>query len=131
MDQKTIVHGGGHSKIEFCDILTNDRKLIHVKKYGGSSVLSHLFMQGAVSGELLVADAEFRLKLNRALPRGHKLPEPRRRPNPADFEVVYAIISASRNPLNIPFFSKVSLRSARRRLMSYGYQVTKKKIQIV
>jgi uncharacterized protein (TIGR04141 family) len=129
MDQKTIVHGGGHSKIEFCDILTSDKKLIHVKKYSGSSVLSHLFMQGAVSGELLVADAEFRMKLNRELPRGHKLLEPRRRPNPADFEIVYAIISASRNPLNIPFFSKVSLRSARRRLVSYGYQVTKKKVQ--
>jgi uncharacterized protein (TIGR04141 family) len=129
MDQKTIVHGGGHSKIEFCDIFTSDKKLIHVKKYGGSSVLSHLFMQGTVSGELLVSDAEFRVKLNRELPRGHKLAEPRRRPNPSDYEVVYAIISTSLNPLNIPFFSKVSLRSARRRLMSYGYQVTKKKIQ--
>lgn len=129
MDQRTIVHGGGHSKIEFCDIFTNDRKLIHVKKYGGSSVLSHLFMQGAVSGELLVGDTEFRVKLNRELPRGYKIPEPRRRPNPSEYEIVYAITSTSLNPLNIPFFSKVSLRSARRRLTSYEYQVTKKKIQ--
>lgn len=130
MDQKTIIHGGGHSKIEFCDIF-GDNRLIHVKKYGASSVLSHLFMQGTVSGELLVSDVEFRVKLNRELPRGYKLAEPRRRPNPSDYEVVYAIISKSLNPLNIPFFSKVSLRSARRRLASYGYQVTKKKIQAV
>lgn len=122
MDQQMIVHGGGHNKIEFCDIFTSDNKLIHVKKYGGSSVLSHLFMQGAVSGELLVGDGEFRAKLNRELPRGFKLVDPRRiRPNPSEYEIVFAIISGSANPLNIPFFSKVSLRSARRRLTSYGY----------
>jgi uncharacterized protein (TIGR04141 family) len=132
MDQRIIVHGGGHSKIEFCDIFTSDKKLVHVKKYGGSSVLSHLFMQGAVSGELLVSDGEFRAKLNRELPRGYKLVDPKRnRPNPSEYEVVYAIISGSANPLNIPFFSKVSFRSSRRRLASYGYNVTKKKIQKV
>ena len=130
MDQRMIIHGGGHNKIEFCDIFTSDKKLVHVKKYGGSSVLSHLFMQGAVSGELLVSDGEFRAKLNRELPRGYKLADPKRtRPDPSEYEIVYAIISGSANPLNIPFFSKVSLRSARRRLASYGYNITKKKIQ--
>jgi uncharacterized protein (TIGR04141 family) len=130
MDQRIIMHGGGYNRIEFCDIFTRDNKLIHVKKYGGSSVLSHLFMQGAVSGELFVSDGEFRSRLNRELPRGYKLADPRRtRPNPSEYEIVYAIISGSANPLNIPFFSKVSLRSARRRLESYGYKVTKKKIQ--
>lgn len=132
MDQRMIVHGGGHNKIEFCDIFTSEKRLIHVKKYGGSSVLSHLFMQGAVSGELLVSDGEFRAKLNRELPRGFKLVDPKRiRPNPSEYEIVFAVISGSSNPLNIPFFSKVSLRSARRRLESYGYTVTKKKIQKV
>lgn len=129
MDQKTITHGGGHSKIEFCDIFTSAKKLIHVKKFGGSSVLSHLFMQGAVSGELLVSDGEFRAKLNSELPRGFKFLDPKRtRPNPSEYEIVFAIISGSTNPLNIPFFSKVSFRNARRRLASYGYSVTKKKI---
>ena len=89
-------------------------------------------MQGAVSGELLVSDGEFRAKLNRELPKGYRLVDPKRtRPNPSEYEVIYAIISGSANPLNIPFFSKVSLRSARRRLISYGYNVTKKKIQKV
>ena len=132
MDQQTVVYGGGRSKIEFCDIFTNDKKLVHVKKYGASSVLSHLFMQGAVSGELFLGDGEFRAKLNQILPRGYKLTDPRRsRPNPSEYEIVYAIISGSANPLNIPFFSKVSFRSARRRLENYGYRVTKKKIQKV
>jgi uncharacterized protein (TIGR04141 family) len=130
MDQQLIVHGGGHNRIEFCDILTNDRRLVHVKKYGGSSVLSHLFFQGAVSGELFVSDGEFRAKLNHELPRGYKLTNPRAsKPNASQYEIVYAIISRSVNPLDMPFFSKVSLRNARRRLVSYGYSVTKKKIQ--
>lgn len=129
MDQQMITHGGGHSKIEFCDILTNDRKLIHVKKYGGSSVLSHLFSQGAVSGELLVSDGDFRSKVIEKLPRGYKQTISRGvRPDASQYEIVYAIISGSENPLDIPFFSKVSLRNARRRLMSYGFSVTKKKI---
>jgi uncharacterized protein (TIGR04141 family) len=54
MDSKLIVHGGGHSKVEFCDLYTSDKRIIHVKKYGGSSVFSHLFSQGVVSGELFV-----------------------------------------------------------------------------
>jgi uncharacterized protein (TIGR04141 family) len=130
MDQQLIVHGGGHNRIEFCDILTSDRKMVHVKKYGGSSVLSHLFFQGAVSGELFVSDGEFRAKLNHELPRGYKLINPKlSRPNASQYEIVYAIISRSENPLDIPFFRKVSLRNARCRLVSYGYSVTKKKIQ--
>lgn len=130
MDQTMIFHGGGRNKIEFCDILTDEKKLIHVKKYGGSSVLSHLFMQGAVSGELLISDGEFRAKLNQRLPRGYKLTDPKRiRPIAEEYEIIFAIISGSTRPLDVPFFSKVSLRSARRRLESYGYSVKKQKIQ--
>ncbi len=128
MDQKLINHGGGHNKIEFCDIFTNDKKIIHVKKYGGSSILSHLFAQGMVSGELFIGDEEFRRKLNVHLPRTHKLSNIRTRPNPSEYEVVYAIISKSTDPLDIPFFSKVSLRNSAKRLKTLGYNVSKKKI---
>ena len=69
MDGRLVSYGGGHSKIEFCDVYTADRKMIHVKRYGGSSVLSHLFAQGLVSAELFAGDAEFRKKLNDKLPQ--------------------------------------------------------------
>jgi len=131
MDQQLVTHGGGHNKVEFCDLFTGDKKIIHVKKYAGSSVLSHLFSQGVVSGELFVGDAEFRRKLNTKLPAHFKVADPRTRPNAGEYEIVYAIISKSSDALDIPFFSKVSLRSARRRLVLYGYTVTKKKIQRV
>lgn len=128
MDQQFILHGGGHNKIEFCDILTRNKKLVHVKKYGGSSVLNHLFAQGVISGELFISDEDFREKLNHKLPEGYKLANAHYRPNASDYEIVYAIISKSANPLDIPFFSKVSLRNARRRLTSFGYAVKKIKI---
>jgi uncharacterized protein (TIGR04141 family) len=122
-----IHHGGGHSSIEFCDLLTGDKKLIHVKRYSGSAQLSHLFAQGAVSGELFVQDAQFRHKLNEELPEGHKIKDPTQQPDPREYEIVFAIVVGTEN-LDIPFFSKVSLRNARRRLQGYGYTVTKKRI---
>ena len=131
MDREMIQHGGGQSKIEFCDIYdAKPKRLIHVKHYGGSSHLSHLFSQGAVSGELFVADQAFREKLNDKLPSGYKLAHPETRPNAGDYEIVFGVISNSLKPLDIPFFSKVSLKNAKRRLVGYGYQkITLKKIQ--
>lgn len=67
MDCKNILHGGGKSAIEFCDVLTREKQLIHVKKYQGSAVLSHLFAQGVVSARAFVSDAEFRKGLNAKL----------------------------------------------------------------
>jgi uncharacterized protein (TIGR04141 family) len=131
MDREMIQHGGGQSKIEFCDIYDGKpKRLIHVKHYGGSSHLSHLFSQGAVSGELFLADQAFREKLNDKLPSGYKLAHPEIRPNADDYEIVFGVISNSLKPLDIPFFSKVSLKNAKRRLVGYGYQkITLKKIQ--
>lgn len=129
LDGDLISHGGGQSKIEFCDILTADKKLIHVKRYSGSAQLSHLFSQGAVAAELFVSDAEFRRKLNEKLPNSHKLENFAVRPNPNDYEVVFTIISKSANPLNLPFFSKVAMRNARRRLEAYDFRVSKKKVR--
>jgi Family of unknown function (DUF6119) len=46
--------------IELCDLLTRNRRLIHVKKRGTSSTLSHLFSRGVVSAELLARESPFR-----------------------------------------------------------------------
>jgi uncharacterized protein (TIGR04141 family) len=129
MDRKLISYGGGHSSIEFCDILTTKKQMIHVKRYGGSSVLSHLFAQGTVSGEAFVSDPDFRKKLNAKLPEAHKLANTLAQPDAREYEVIYGIISDSESPLDIPFFSKVNLRYARRRLASMGYKVAIKKIR--
>jgi uncharacterized protein (TIGR04141 family) len=93
LDRKTIEIGGGRSSVEFCDLFSKNKQLIHVKKYGGSSVLSHLFQQGVVSGELFLSDGNFRNEVNKLLSDKFKLNSPLIRPNPADYEICYGIMS--------------------------------------
>lgn len=128
MDKKLINYGGGHSSIEFCDILSNKGHIIHVKKYGGSSTLSHLFAQGAVSAELFLFDTEFRKHLNQKLPSDFKLEDPSATPNSKKYEVAFAIVSRSERSLKLPFFSRVNLRNIARRLTKYDYKVSLTKI---
>ena len=129
LDANNISYGGGHSKIEFCDLLSSDKKIVHIKKYAGSSVLSHLFYQGLVSGELFVSDPEFRKSLNRKLTTQWKLARPETKPDANKYEVIYGIISnVDEDRPHIPFFSKVSFKNAKRRLEGFGYTVKLKKI---
>jgi uncharacterized protein (TIGR04141 family) len=132
LDAKNIMYGGGQSKIEFCDLLSSEGKIVHIKKYAGSSVLSHLFYQGIVSGELFISDKEFRKDLNKKLRGQWKLKSSESKPNASDYEVIYGIISnIDEERPHIPFFSKVSFRNAKRRLESFGYTVKLKKISVV
>lgn len=125
MDKKMIQHGGGSSKIEFCDLYTTDKHLIHVKRYGGSSVLSHLFAQGTVSARLLLSDPEFRKKVNDKLPASHKLKNVSQKPKAEEFEVVYAIASNSAaTGLDLPLFSKINLRNNFNQLQMYGMKAS-------
>ena len=43
MDRRLIPFGGGQSKVEMCDLFSSNQDFIHVKRYAGSSDLSHLF----------------------------------------------------------------------------------------
>jgi len=124
MDKKLIQYGGGKSKIEFCDLYTRDRHLIHVKKYGGSSVLSHLFAQGLVSTKLLLGDAEFRNRVNLKLPPSHKIENPDQKPEPSKFELVYAIASNHPEDFELPLFSKINLCNCHANLQLLGINVT-------
>lgn len=130
MDRKVIRYGGGSSSLEFCDVFSKDGHLLHVKKYGGSSVLSHLFAQGAVAAEVFLMDADFRRELNKKLPETHVYPNPLEPPDPSKYEIAFAVISWSRKELKLPFFSRVNFRNITRRLKGYGYKVTLTKILV-
>jgi uncharacterized protein (TIGR04141 family) len=93
-------------------------------------VLSHLFQQGVVAGESFISDAKFRADVNSKLGNAYKLADAGARPNPAEYEVCYAIMSDVPGELRIPFFSKVVMKNALKRLEAYGYSVTKRKISI-
>ena len=129
VDRKTIPFGGGSSQIEFCDLYSGSKQLIHVKRYGGSSVLSHLFAQGVVAARLL-HDPLFRVAVNKKLPDSHRLNESNARPIPSEFEVVYAIVSQSKKKLWIPFFSRVNLRQATKELERLGFRVALAKVAV-
>lgn len=130
MDRKLVKYGGGKSSIEFCDVFTKSKTMVHVKRYGGSSVLSHLFSQGVVSASLLLWDAGFRKDLNKKLPASHKLADPAARPNPSQYEIAFAVASQSKGKLILPFFSRVTLRNAHRQLSNYGFKVSCTKIDV-
>jgi uncharacterized protein (TIGR04141 family) len=128
MDRNLITHPGGTDKIELCDLYTTSGEFVHVKRHARSSTLSHLFAQGVTAAELFLQEPEFRRKANDLLPATHRWPHPEDRPAPADYTVVYAIISQSPKPLRLPFFSRVTLRNAQRRLTTFGYKVCLAKI---
>jgi uncharacterized protein (TIGR04141 family) len=127
LDANNISYGGGRSKIEFCDVMTLDKQLFHVKRYSGSSQLSHLFSQASVSAELFISDVNFREKLVAKLPTPNTF-DPNIRPNASDYRIVLVIISQSKNPLDLPFFSKVTLRAARSKIEGFGYTLELAKV---
>lgn len=126
LDANNKSYGGGHSKIEFCDVFTHEKKMLFVKLYGSSAVLSHLFNQGYVSGELLVSDQDFRAMLRKeVMPKAYVKHIPTKRPTATDYTIIYTIIETRVRDTdhNLPFFSKVALRRCRRILEAFGYKV--------
>ncbi len=130
MDQKKISYGGGYSTIEFCDLYSSKRDIIHVKRYGSSSVLSHLFAQGRISGELFQMEAGFRNKVNDLLPDGYKISNPGLHPETNQYQIVFAIVSDVPGEMVLPFFSRLNLKNAARILSGLGYRVAKAKIAV-
>src|SRR6185437_7963997 len=131
-DTNKIFHGGGRGQIEVCDLLSADRQLIHVKRYSRSSVLSHLFSQGLVSGQLLQIDKDFRKKVATKLKSPfNNLIKINRKPTEDKFAIVYAIISSVKSAkLHLPFFSRVNLNNAVKLLIGFGYGVELLRIDV-
>lgn len=132
LDRKTLTYGGGRSKIEFCDILLKSKKLLHIKKYSGSSVLSHLFNQALVSSNLLAEDDKFRKELRSKIVLGtYQKIVPLAKFDARDYEIVIGIIGQPSGPgINLPFFSKITLRRVVKDLKRFGYEVSLKFIDI-
>lgn len=126
MDKKLIPSGVAGNGIEFCDVYDQSGKMIHVKKYGGSQVIGHLFNQGLVSARMLF-DQAFRTEVNNRLPDGWDVPMDGF--TPRHYEVVYGIISKKRDERpHIPFFSKVVFHDIYHTLTGFGYGVSLKAI---
>lgn len=137
LDQTKLSPGGVKgANIEFSDFLSRDRKIIHLKDGHSSSAISHLWNQGLVCGDALSSDSEFRKKLRAAVRKREKdygkqgfvdlLPAVASRVDTSQYTIVYGILRrkhAKSGKLDIPFFSKISLRPAARQLAKLGYGV--------
>ncbi|MBN2752494.1 MAG: TIGR04141 family sporadically distributed protein [Rhodospirillaceae bacterium] len=120
-DKRLVNFEGERGRVEFCDILTDGRQLVHVKRRSKSQTLSHLFLQGQVSAEAFLDHPPLRAQIREAMPEIVEL-IPADRPNPADYEIVYALLHEG-NP-TLPFFSKVALMSISKQLRRMNYGVS-------
>lgn len=122
--------GTRHANLEPCDFYSDKKEFIHLKDGHSSGPISHLWMQGVVSAEAFSTDAEYRKKIRehvKSIRSGFEkhLPDDTVKPVPSEYRVVFGIM---REPLkagrlDLPFFSKVSLRTAAKRIQALGYPV--------
>ncbi|NWA66737.1 TIGR04141 family sporadically distributed protein [Pseudomonas reactans] len=122
LDQKLVRLNGASSPFEFCDLLTPEHHIIHVKKYSSSSVLSHLFSQAYVSAEALINSPDVLTQVNAHLAQDGEFRfvfDPSSQPRN---KIVFAIMQPN-EVLHVPFFSKVNFRQFSQRLTAMGYQV--------
>ena len=131
MDKKLIPYGGGHNKIEFCDLLIDKKDFVHVKRFRGSSALSHLFFQGLTSAFLLKTEMGFLKAANQKLPEDHRFDEAVQI-DASKYEVVFVVISKVKKQVRdiFPFFSRVSLLHVYKQLQAYDYKVSIAKISV-
>jgi uncharacterized protein (TIGR04141 family) len=132
LDTKLVAPDGAHTKIEFCDLLSKDGSLVHVKRKSRSSTLSHLFAQGHVSAEAMVDGVlreQVRAAITKAIGDGKDAPwlnvVP---PGTAVIErdklnVTYAVIANSKATGTewLPFFSRLTLMQTARDLNRMGF----------
>ncbi len=130
MDRKLVKAKGASSSIEFCDLITSENDMIHVKKYSSSSVLSHLFSQAYVSAETLLRAPEIQEQINSHLKgTGFNFNfDPKRHPRVC--KIILAIMQKKPGKIHMPFFSKVNFKQYSQRLQDMGYIVELLKINI-
>lgn len=126
LDKKMCGVEGGPKKIEACDLLTADKRFIHVKKYSQSSALSHLFSQGRVAALCFLEDSGFRNEVYDFAKTQLRIDKEDfvREPKSDEIEVVYAIIAKKKSSvdnelLSLPFFSLVNLMMNNKELKKY------------
>ncbi len=125
-----LVRVKGRDPVELCDLLTADRKFVHIKRRGASSTLSHLFAQGLISAELFLDDQPYRDAAAEVVAQlgGQANMLPTERPTPGDWEIAYVVITRGRrrddSPYTLPFFSLANLASSAKRLQDRGLKVS-------
>lgn len=132
LDKELVAPDGSNTRIEFCDLLSTDGSLVHVKRKSRSSTLSHLFAQGHVSAESLV-DGTLRDQVRTAIRKAagsadasgwlDLVPPSSGVPDRDKVTVTYAVIanSSASGVEWLPFFSRLTLMQTVRDLNRIGF----------
>ncbi len=132
LDRRLVAPDGATTKLEFCDLMSSDGSLVHVKRKSRSSTLSHLFAQGHVSAEAL-SDGAMRDRVRSAIQQGAgtadasawlELVPPSNLALERDrIPVTYAVIanSSAAGVEWLPFFSRLTLMQTVRDLSRLGF----------
>lgn len=126
-----LINPFNETPFELCDIFDRQtNSFIHIKKDTGSAALSHLFLQGSVSGELVRIDTVRRQILERKPEMNDSIDE--HSFSASLYTIVYGIIEKDNQDSDrpkIPFFSRVSFRQVATALCLCGYTVKLKSIK--
>lgn len=133
LDKELVAPDGSNTKIEFCDLLSTDGSIIHVKRKSRSSTLSHLFAQGHVSAEALV-DGVLRDQVREAIQKSSGasedasgwlsvVPPAGSTLDREKVTITYAVIAnSSATGIHwLPFFSRLTLMQTVRDLHRLGF----------
>lgn len=127
MDRKLIPVDG--NRIEFCDLLTIDKKIIHVKPWKSSSTLSHLFSQGVVSSRILMEEDNRKIVYDKIVELDDKFIDVINVEEftSHEYEIVYAIIYEGGKSISkrLPFFSRLNMMINVKQISNMNYKVSK------
>jgi len=143
LDARIKRPGGASSGIEFCDVLSDEGDLIHVKRKSRSATLSHLFAQGSVSASTFINDGVFRTEVRQLIegevPREslgvwmQLVPSAEEAVDRSRYRVTFAVIANSTREGRdwLPFFSKLNLMQQGRQLTTMGFTIAVARIPII
>jgi uncharacterized protein (TIGR04141 family) len=126
-DAKNVFFGGGHSQIEFCDMLDDStRTLIFAKIVSKSSGMSHLTEQVRTTAQLLFGtDDAYRLKLRELFKQHYPRFDSswlQQRPRSGDWNL--CLLSLGRKATDLPFLAKSGLSRTYKELREQGHSVS-------
>jgi uncharacterized protein (TIGR04141 family) len=134
---KDLVHSDlVYSGIEACDVISDSMEFIHVKFRKSSSTLSHLFAQGKISAYALKKDKTYRKNLRTKLDKfgwdRDLVPLENRKVDTHNYTITFALIENKKRTFveALPFFSLLNFRLTAEELLTLGYNVKVKKIEI-
>lgn len=125
LDKVNFQIRNSHDKIEICDVLTEAKQFLCVKKMDRSATLSHLFSQGSVSATLLREHDGYRKATNDALVGHWPTATEIGSSDLGGVTFVYALATRREEPLSTSmfFFSLVNLLNHVRAIRRVGCNV--------